>query len=40
MGSFNKQGSISSLPICSGDETTLIFLKPNKYCDSKQGGVV
>lgn len=40
MGSFNKQGFISSLPICSGDAATLIFLKPNKYCDSKQGGVV
>lgn len=31
MGSFNKIGFLSSLPISSGDETTLIFLKPNKY---------
>lgn len=40
MGSFNKIGFLSSLPISSGDATTLIFLKPNKYCDSKLGGVV
>lgn len=37
MGSFNKIGFISSLPITAGDETTLIFLKPNKYAE--KGGI-
>ena len=31
---------ISNLPISYGDDTTLVFLKPNKYSDSKLGGVV
>lgn len=39
MGSFNKIGFLSSLPISAGDETTLIFLKPNKYADGKDGGI-
>jgi hypothetical protein len=39
MGCFNKIGFISSLPIFSGDETTLVFMIPNKYSDNKHGGV-
>lgn len=39
MGSFGKVGFISSLPISQGDETTLIFLKPNEYTLEKKGGV-
>lgn len=39
MGSFGKIGFISSLPISAGDETTLVFLKPNKYSDNKSGGI-
>lgn len=39
MGCFNKIGFISSLPIFSGDETTLIFMIPNKYYSDKHGGV-
>ena len=39
MGSFNRVGFISSLPISAGDETTLVFLKPNKYRDNKRCGV-
>lgn len=37
MGSFGKVGFISSLPISDGDETTLIFLKPNNYAE--KGGI-
>lgn len=33
MGSFNKIGFLSSLPISAGDDTALIFLKPNKYAE-------
>ena len=39
MGSFNKIGFISSLPIMYGDETTLVFMLPNKYNDNKHSGV-
>jgi hypothetical protein len=39
MGSFNKIGSISGLPISCGDETVLIFLRKNKYNDNFLGGV-
>jgi hypothetical protein len=39
MGSFNKIGFISSLPIFSGDEATLVFMIPNKYSDNKHSGV-
>jgi hypothetical protein len=39
MGSFNKIGFISSLPIMYGDETTLVFMMPNKYVTDKHSGV-
>ena len=39
MGNSGKIGMISSLPISAGDETTLVFLKPNKYSDNKSGGI-
>lgn len=40
MGSFNKIGFISSLPITAGDETTLIFMVRNEYFDESNSGVV
>ena len=39
MGSFNKIGFVSSLPILSGDETVLVFMIPNKYNEGKNSGV-
>ncbi len=40
MGSFNKIGFISGLPILSGDEIVLIFMKSSLYRDERLGGVV
>ena len=37
MGSFNEIGFLSSLPITAGDETVLIFLRPNNYAE--KGGI-
>ena len=39
MGSFNKIGFISNLPITSGDKTVLIFTTVNGYSAEAMGGV-
>jgi len=40
MGSFNKIGFISGLPIESGDDTVLVFMLKNKHMENARGGVV
>lgn len=40
MGSFNKIGFISGLPITAGDPTVLVFMKKSPYSDEALGGVV
>ena len=39
MGSFNKIGFVSNLPIVSGDKTVLIFTTVNEYRAEAIGGV-
>ena len=39
LGSFNKIGFVSNLPIVSGDKTVLIFTTVNEYRAEAIGGV-